>query len=277
MGKVIGIDVGGTKVKGGLFSDGKLEKSCNNPTEGASSRQDIIAAIRRTIDSLWTPDCEKIGIVSAGDIDPKKGICTLAVNIVGWTGCPIKEIFEALYPVPVYVENDAIGALYGEMSVTSEKQNVTMLTFGTGVGGASIIDGVLSRSEKTSWGHSVLIPEGLPCRCGKKGCAEMYLSATSLMAMARTAIPGLASTLELNRLYEEKDPRALRVLKTYGEWLNLFLEKIEKDIHPNLIILGGGLMEAPMMKKLIALPEERYIFAQLGNRAGVVGASLLSE
>ena len=275
MSEVIGIDVGGTKIKGGRFCDGYLEKACKNPTEGDLSRESVLAAIRKTIDALWHKDVEKIGIVSAGNIDPVTGSCTLAYNLKGWTGCPIKSIFEELYHVPVYVENDAIGALYGEMSMIKEKKNVTMLTFGTGVGGASIINGVLSRSEKTAWGHVVLIPDGLSCTCGKKGCSEMYLSATALLKMAQESIPNLASTVELDHLYERKDPRALAVMNRYGAWLNLFLKKKKKEVHPTLIILGGGLMGAKMMKSIISLPQDRYAFAQLGNQAGIVGASFL--
>jgi glucokinase len=177
--------------------------------------------------------------------------------------------------VPVYVENDAIGALYGEMSMIKEKKNVTMLTFGTGVGGASVINGVLSRSNETAWGHVVMIPDGLPCICGKKGCSEMYLSANALLKMAKESIPNLNSTVELDRLFLAHDPRAEAVMKRYSEWLNLFLHQIEDKVHPSLIILGGGLMNAKMMKSLISLPKERYAFAQLGNQAGIVGASSL--
>jgi glucokinase len=275
MGKVIGIDVGGTKIKGGRFADGYLEKVAKNPTAGDISRESVIAAIRKTIDALWTKDVEKIGIVSAGNIDPVAGVCTLAYNLKGWTGCPIKSIFESFYHVPVYVENDAIGALYGEMSMIKEKKNVTMLTFGTGVGGASIINGVLSRSSDTAWGHVVMIPNGLDCTCGKKGCAEMYLSANALFKVAKEKIPELTSTVDLDRLYGAKDPRAIAIMKDYAAKLNLFLNQIESTVKPSLIILGGGLMGARMMKELIALPKDKYAFAQLGNQAGIVGASLL--
>jgi glucokinase len=275
MGKVIGIDVGGTKIKGGRFVDGYLEKVAKNPTAGGVSRESVIAAIRKTIDALWTKDIVKIGIVSAGNIDPVAGVCTLAYNLKGWTGCPIRSIFESLYHVPVYVENDAIGALYGEMSMIKEKKNVTMLTFGTGVGGASIIDGVLSRSSDTAWGHVVMIPNGLSCPCGKKGCAEMYLSANALFKIAKEKIPDLTSTIGLDRLYRAKDPRAIALMEDYAEKLNLFLNQIDKTVHPSLIILGGGLMSARMMKGLIALPKDKFAFAQLGSQAGIVGASLL--
>jgi len=273
--KAIGIDLGGTKVKGGLFDDGYLLKISRNSTDIAHSREEVVLAVKKTIDELMVPEVGRIGIVSAGDIDPEKGLCTLAYNIPGWTGCPIKAVFEDLYHLPVFVENDAMGALWGELTLLPEKKNVTMLTFGTGVGGASIIDGKLSRSSKTAWGHVNLIPNGRACTCGQKGCAEMYLSANALLALAQEKIPTLHSTIELNDLYMKGNPAARMVMKQYADWLNLFLNKITEEVHPALIILGGGLMNAKMMKGLIRLPSNRYLFAQLGNQAGIVGAQAL--
>jgi glucokinase len=273
--KSIGIDVGGTKIKGALFRDSLLVKSVKNPANGEVSREAVIAAIKKTIDSLLEEGVSRIGIVSAGDIDEKNGVCLLSFNLKGWTGCPIKETFENIYHLPVYVDNDAIGALWGEMSLLKEKKNVTMLTFGTGVGGASVIDGVLSRDKKTAWGHYVIVPDGLSCLCGKKGCAEMYLSANALLKAAQAKIPSLQNTLQLNNLYLKGDPVARAIMENYADLLEIFLKDIDREIHPSLFVLGGGLMNAPMMRELIRLPKERYCFAQLGNQAGVVGAASL--
>jgi glucokinase len=273
--KRIGIDIGGTKIKGALFHDGKIVKKTQNPAHGDVSREAIVAAIKQTIDELMEPGIEQIGMVSAGDIDPQKGLCTLAYNLKGWAGCPIKETFEKMYGVPVYVDNDAIGALWGELTLQKEKENVTMLTFGTGVGGASIINGVLSRSPKTAWGHQVIVPQGLACTCGKKGCAEMYLSANALLSFAQKTIPDLKNTVQLNDLYLKKDPRALTIMKDYADKMDLFLRLIQREVHPSLFILGGGLMNAEMMRGLVRLPKGRYCFARLGNDAGVVGAAAL--
>jgi predicted NBD/HSP70 family sugar kinase len=79
----------------------------------------------------------------------------------------------------------------------------------------------------------------------------------------------------LDDLYRRKDPKALAIMAQYGIWLNLFLQQIEDSVHPTLLILGGGLMNAKMMRKIVTLPPEKYAFAQLGNLAGVVGAASL--
>jgi len=275
MKKVIGIDLGGTRVKAGLFYDGYLKKSVKNPSNADVSREAIIEAIRKCIDELWEDGVEQIGIVSAGDIDYVHGVCTLSFNLKGWTGCPIKAIFEEHYHVPVFVENDAIGALLGELTLLPHEANATMLTFGTGVGGASVIEGRLSRSEKTTWGHVVLIPNGNLCVCGKKGCVESYLSAPALLKMAQETIPSLTSTAELDQLYRAGKSEAVAIAKHYGQYLNLLLEKIGNETHPDILILGGGLMAAKMMRDIITIPKDHYVFAQLGNLAGVVGAASL--
>lgn len=272
---VLGIDLGGTRIKGGRFVDGVLLASAERPSFGSASKEAILAALFAEIDSLWADDVERIGVASAGDIDPENGICTYATaNLVGWSGTPIKSILESRYHVPVFVENDAIAALYGESLLYPNLSNLTLLTFGTGVGGASLIDGAVERSPRSRWGHCELVPDGRPCNCGKKGCAEAYLSATALYEEAKKSIPELADTKQLMALAEKGNPRAEEVLSRYGYYLNLLLKKIQKEIDPELILLGGGLMNAkdvigPLVKT------KKVAFASLGNEAGIRGAAAL--
>jgi len=274
---VIAIDLGGTALKGALFQGQITKKRILIPSNGNISSSAIFTALKEAVGALDDGNVEKIGLVSAGTIDPEKGVCTYATeNLKGWTGFPIKAELERFFPYPVYVDNDAIGALIGEASLLKDPSDVTMLTFGTGVGGASFIHGVLDRSDKTRWGHYPLHPEGKLCSCGKKGCAEAYLSANALLLSARELIPGLQGTRELMKLYDAKDPRASEVLGAYRDDLLLFLKKIEEKIHPTTIILGGGLMDArevfePLVKDACA----SIIFAQLGNEAGLEGARRL--
>lgn len=274
---VIGIDLGGTMVKGGFFDRGVLFSQNKRPSNGRLSREAIIRAVKDEIRGLWRNDVERIGIVSAGDIDPIQGVCTYATdNLMGWTGTPIKAIFEEEFKVPVYVENDAIGALIGEASLFIERKDITLLTFGTGVGGASFVNGLLDRSERAKWGHRVLIEDGRRCNCGKSGCAETYLSASALLQDGKAAIPALSSTIELMSLFKQGDKRAERVVRRYGDWLNAFLKMINSEIHPSMIILGGGLMDAKdVIEPLISKENANHSFAKLGNTAGIVGASAL--
>jgi glucokinase len=274
---VIALDLGGTALKGALFQNKIVKKRILIPSNGSVSSSAIFAALKQAVETLDDGNVERIGLVSAGTIDPEKGVCTYATeNLKGWTGFPIKAKLERAFPYPVYVDNDAIGALIGEASLLKDPSDVTMLTFGTGVGGASFIHGILDRSDKTRWGHYPLHPEGRLCSCGKKGCAEAYLSANALFLSAKELIPRLKGTRELMKLYGANDPRAIKVLEAYREDLLLFLEKIEEEIHPKTLILGGGLMDArDVFEPLVKDARVPIIFAQLGNEAGLEGARRL--
>jgi len=272
---VIGLDLGGTNIKGGLFRGGKLVKTLHVPSGGKESREAILAALSKIIHLLDDGHLEKIGLASAGEIDVEKGVVKLAVNLVGWTGCPVKEILEKEFQKPVYVDNDAVGALVGELSLYPDQKNVVMLTFGTGVGGACLLDGKIDRSHGLEIGHMELVKDGRECFCGKKGCAERYLSVSALTADARKALPTLAGSKQLISFYNRGNPKAVAVMNQYSQWFNLFLNEIDQRFHPSLIILGGGLMNAKeTIKGLISYPTSKYAFSELGDNAGVVGASL---
>jgi glucokinase len=272
---VIGLDLGGTNIKGGLFRDGKLVKSLHVPSGGKESREAILFALKKIIHLLDDGHLEKIGLASAGEIDVEKGSVKLAVNLVGWTGCPVKAILEEEFHLPVYVDNDAVGALVGELSLYPEEKNVVMLTFGTGVGGACLVNGQIDRTHGLEIGHMELMKDGRECFCGKKGCAERYLSVSALTSDARKVLPTLAGSKQLISFYNRGNPKAVAVMCQYGKWLNLYLQKIDEKFHPSLIILGGGLMNAKeTIKGLISFPTSRYAFSELGDNAGVVGASL---
>lgn len=275
--KVIGIDIGGTRIKGGIFEDHKLLRKTSVATN-AIGRDQIIASLENCIDSLMEKDVGRIGVISAGDCDPVNGVVLRALNLKGWNNVPVKAILEEHYHIPVDFDNDAIGALIGEASLYPDLHDVTLLTFGTGVGGASLIDGKVSRNPDHAWGHYCLIPNGLDCPCGKKGCAERYLSATAVQEQATAAFQRRMNTIELFRLYKHGNPKAKAVLTLFGERLDLFLSDIEREIAPQLILLGGGLMtDEGVVSSLLKFDPSKYAFAKLKNDAGITGAALLGE
>lgn len=273
--KVIGLDIGGTKVKAGLFINGKLVNTQSLPVIKSTGREGLFRTIYETINLLGSKDFDHIGVVSAGNIDIEKGVCLLSVNINGWTGAPIKKTLEDKYHVPVYVDNDAIGAVIGELSFLEHPQNVTILTFGTGVGGASLINGKINRDKYSEWGHHELIHDGRPCSCGKKGCAEQYLSATALLKDANK-IMAVPNTIILMDRYSKGNKKAIEVIEQYCAWLNAFIDIIYNEVKPDTIILGGGLMNAKEVFAHYLTPHKCVVsFAKASNNAGIIGASLL--
>lgn len=275
---VIGIDLGGTSVKGGLFVGGTLKKSDSVPTNAKKGRDAIFASIDHLISKLGIDGVQRIGLVSAGDIDPVKGVCTYSKNLRGWSGAEIKKTLTDKYHLPVAVDNDAIGALVGEASYYPDILNVTMLTFGTGVGGACLIDGAISRDPQYAWGHRVLHENGIPCSCGRKGCAECYLSAGALFSMASAAYERSVNSFELMDYCRKGDEKAVAVMTHFCTDLNALMNLILKETPTQLIILGGGLMGAKdVFEKFITIDKNKYRFARLGNAAGIIGACKIAE
>ena len=277
--RVIGVDIGGTAIKAGFFSSNQLLESLRYPTNAAKGREavlkQIVDSIRYLIQSQGFP--QAIGVVSTGDID-EKGVYRKVHNIPCFEGFALSAALEEIFRVPVYTANDAVGALLCEMNRFPTLSNLVVLTFGTGVGCATLLDGSIVHDERYDYGHHVLVRDGEPCCCGKRGCAESYLSATALKRFAKQAYGIEIKTLDFFTRVRRKEAKALAVFRDYCALLNLLLDDIQKDIHPQKIILGGGVMGAQdVLAPAIRLDPSLYAFSSAGTKAGIVGASLLAR
>ncbi|MCQ2743112.1 MAG: ROK family protein [Bacilli bacterium] len=276
--KTIGVDIGGSSIKGGFFVNGHVHKRFRYSIKQCKTQEEIFSVLFKVIGALMKNGVSYIGIISAGDIDPDKGVVTKCNNIPAWNGARIKDRVEERFGVPVYVENDAIGALIGECSRHKRLSNITMIMFGTGIGGASLINGKIDRTDMTKWGHMELVPNGRECTCGKKGCAEAYLSVTALKSFAKDMYGESILTKEILERYKKGDEIAKTMFSQYAVLLNLFLRRIDEKIHPELIVLGGGIMESKeVFEKLVDYPKNKYCFSSFGGDAGFYGASKLGE
>ncbi|MDY5441128.1 MAG: ROK family protein [Candidatus Enteromonas sp.] len=277
--KVIGIDMGGSGIKAGFYDSGTLLGRTRVPTLTDHGRavifSQIILAAKTLIDEYGPADA--VGIVSSGDISPD-GVILRAFNLPSLEGFNLREAMEQELGIPVKVENDAVGALVGELANYPGEKNVTGLTFGTGVGSASLIDGVMHHGGKYDYGHIVLIPGGEPCKCGQNGCSESYLSATALKRFASETYGRPIKTLDFFAACKRHDARAIKILDDYMMLLNMLLARICADIHPDMIILGGGMMGStdligPRLKPIPA----RIVFARGGNQSGIRGAAIIAS
>lgn len=272
----IGIDIGGTSVKGILLSDNnEIIKEFTHPTYGKEGREVILKSVFTVIDGLFDDGVNRIGVSSAGNINPFSGVCVYATdNLKGFTGLDLKSVIETRYGVKTSVDNDAICALKAEAR-NYESQNVVMITFGTGIGCGVLSGGNIIRGKNFDGGrlgHLTLVPGGRPCNCGKQGCAEAYLSCTALAFKSKEQFGYDLSTKDLFRLYKEKNITAIEILDEFSYYLNVFLDNVRTAYAPDVIVLGGGLCkDAEILLSLIKVKDD-IRFAKYDNNAGALGA-----
>ena len=312
MAQRIGIDVGGTNVKIALVSDkGKIIYSNSIPTRAEMGYEYTVNSMKEAIKELLketntsAKDVEGMGFGFPGQIDCKKGIVRLAPNIPGWVDVPIAEIMEKEFGIPTRVDNDVRCAALGELNFGAGKgcENLVCITVGTGIGSGLIINGKLVRGASNAAGeigHIKLDMTGGPlCGCGDRGCLEAFASGPSSVAMAEEYIKGGKSTkyrelanpditpYVVSVAAQQGDPVAKRIFTIIGEYTGVGLASVVNLLNPEKIIIGGGVAAAgdilmtPIKETLVkrAMPISggavEVVPAQLGNTAGVIGASLL--
>ena len=312
--KRIGIDVGGTNVKVALVNDeGQIIYSDSVPTRAEMGYEYTVNNIKQAIYELLketkteASEIEGIGFGFPGQIDCKAGIVKLLPNIPGWVNVPIAQIMEDEFHIPTRIDNDARCAALGEYFAGAGKgcENIVCVTVGTGVGSGIIINGKVVRGASNAAGEighiKLQMKDGLICGCGDTGCMEAYVSAPSIVAMAEDYIKGGKSTkyreMATPEIYayivaeaaKAGDKVAQRIFKIMGEYLGIGLSSVVNLLNPEKIIIGGGVADAgdiflnPVRETINARAMEisaaavEIVPAQLGNRAGVIGASLLIE
>ncbi|MEY4988878.1 MAG: hypothetical protein RI933_511, partial [Actinomycetota bacterium] len=250
------------------------------------------------------------GVAAAGFIDAAAANVIYAPNL-NWRNEPLKNRLQSKIDFPVVIENDANAAGWAEFRYGAGRgyKHMTMLTIGTGVGGAIIVDGRVLRGGfgvAGELGHMRVVPDGLPCGCGQNGCLESYGSGTALLksarALANSADPAGARLRELEatagelsgaQVYQaivEGDPGALRLLEQLGTHLGRAIASLSAILDPEVVVIGGGVSAAGELllgpirdayqRNLPARgfrPELELKVAELVNDAGVVGAADLAR
>jgi glucokinase len=307
----IGIDLGGTFIKGGIVSgDGEILISDKVPTQSEGGSAVVAKNIAMLCEKLLAEkniqksEIVGIGMGVPGMIDSKNGIVIYSNNL-GWKDFEIGETLQSLVGLPVKIANDANVAALGETKFGCGKEydNTILITLGTGVGGGIVIDGKLFegyRGAGAELGHAVIVAGGEPCTCGRKGCLETYASATALIRdtkreMQRNAGSAMWAVGSLDNVtgktvfdYAEKDAGAKAVVDNYIEKLGVGITNLANEFRPQAIILGGGVcaqgdalvkpLQAFLDKEIYAGavgPQVKILTATLGNSAGLLGAAAL--
>ena len=190
----IGVDVGGTKVLGGVVDqNGKVlaQARRDTPRQGGADLTGTIADV--ALELISTHVIASIGISAAGFVSSDRKTMLATPNIAGWNGLILDAEIERLIGLPVVIENDANAAAWGEARFGAGvgEDHLMLLTVGTGIGGGIVVDGSLYRGAfgvAAEFGHLRVVPEGHLCGCGARGCFEQYASGNALLRHAREAI-----------------------------------------------------------------------------------------
>lgn len=307
----IGIDIGGTKIAGAVVSgEGEIITEARVATPAGDSEA-IVDAVVAMIESLAIGhDISAAGVAAPGFIDATQSIVYYTPNI-SWRQEPLRERLLARLDLDITIDNDANAAGWAEFRFGAGRfaTDMTMLTIGTGVGGAIVTQDRLFRGgfgAGAELGHMRIVPNGLPCGCGARGCIEQYGSGRALLRMANEIADvggiglGLANLREANggtlggedvaTLIAGGDPGALQALRELGHWLGQACASLSAILDPQLFVFGGGVSVAgdllidPIRESYRAHlpargyhPEPEFTIAQLVNDAGVVGAADLAR
>lgn len=311
----IGIDVGGTNVKIALVDDsGKIIYSNSVPTRAEMGYEYTVNNIKQAIydllkeTKLEAKEIEGIGFGFPGQVDYKSGVVRLAPNIPGWVDVPIAKMIEDEFHIPTRVDNDVRCAALGELKYGAGKgcENLICITVGTGIGSGLIVNGKLVRGASNAAGEighiKLQIHDGPICGCGDTGCMEAFASGPAIVAMAEEYILGGKSTkyremanggditpFIVAEAAKAGDPVARRIFSRIGEYIGIGMASVVNLLNPEKIIIGGGVADAgdilldplkdTLKKRAMKIAGEtvEVVSAQLGNTAGVIGASLLIE
>ncbi|MCU1414426.1 MAG: glucokinase [Microbacteriaceae bacterium] len=306
----IGIDIGGTKIAGAVVSEeGEIVVDDRVATPAGDSARIVDEVVAMVTRLAAGRDIRAAGVAAPGFIDTAQSTVYYTPNI-SWRHEPLRERLLARLDLDITIDNDANAAGWAEFRFGAGRNStdMTMLTIGTGVGGAIVTQDRLFRGgygAGAELGHMRVVPDGLPCGCGARGCIEQYGSGRALLRMANAIADVGGIGLALAAVRAEKgeltgpdvadlivagDAGALQALRELGSWLGQACASLSAVLDPKLFVFGGGVAIAgdllldPIRESFLAHlpargyhPEPEFTIAQLVNDAGVVGAADLAR
>lgn len=286
----IGIDIGGTDIKIGLVDvHQKLIDAVYIPTEAEKPVKEVIQKVGERALGLLEKNgipmdqCVGAGIGVPGTVDRKAGVVRYSNNI-RWEEVHLADEIGKYLPVPVEIANNADCAALGEAVAGAGKEcsDVVMLTLGTGVGAGIILDGEIYEGRGiggSELGHMVIVENGEPCTCGRRGCLEAYVSITALKREAYRVAGKEMDQGEIFALAEQGDPGMKKVVDTYIRRIGLGIVNIVNIFRPQLVILGGNIPKQGerFLSPLRRIVEEECFGGDKGDVAEIEEAILGSE
>ena len=307
-----GVDVGGTKILGGVVDEKGTIVEEVRVTSPATDPDAIQAAIASVVLALKSRhEISSVGVGAAGYIDKARSSVMFAPNIA-WRDVNLRQGLEKQVELPVVIENDANAAAWGEFAygAGADVEDLLLVTVGTGVGGGLVLDGELYRGAfgvGAEIGHMRVVPNGIVCGCGNLGCYEQYASGSALVRDVRAAAlagderaggvvaraggdPAAISGPMVTAAAQEGDAFAIEALATLGGWLGEGIASLTAVLDPAVVAIGGGVADAGELllgpartafrNQLTGRghrPELDIRRASLGNNAGLIGAADLAR
>jgi glucokinase len=306
---VVGVDIGGTKVLAGVVdSEGRVASTALRTTPG---RRGVIqkaedAIVEAVLESASGRPLAGVGVAAAGFVDPAGERVMFAPHLP-WQGEPLRDLLQDRLGCPVLLDNDANCAARAEAwhGAARGAASGLMITMGTGIGGAVLLDGEVLRGANGmagEFGHMQVVPGGQACECGRNGCWEQYSSGNALVRNARALMAEHPSVLDelsggrpervtgpmVTSAAEEGDLVARQAFASVGDWLGVGTANLVAALDPQVVVIGGGvsaagdrLLEparAALRRTLVGAAHRRVpelVAASLGPRAGMIGAALL--
>ncbi len=281
MQNAIGIDIGGTKIRAARIApDGKILQRLIEPTDKSPAK--LVTQIEHLVEQVANPKTIAIGIGIPGRVNAITRE-VLSGGYINLSGTAIPDLIRRCGNRPLFYDNDASMALIAEARLGAARthRHIVMLTIGTGIGGALMLEGKIVHGKATAGqlGHVTIDQHGPVCLCGRKGCLETYSSGTALGRLIE--VSGLAASTTLESLLAQNDEVARAVLGKWIEPLRAGIDSLVAIFDPELVVLGGGL-GAAACRALEAIPGTSpwyqcpIVPAALGDDAGVIGAALFA-
>ena len=306
----IGIDIGGTVIKGALFaSNGSLVQKRSVETLADKGRDAVLKNLTALIHSLHSTDkrVSAVGIGVAGVLDQHKEVLLQSPNIKVLEQVPLQKMLGESLHLPVFLENDANAAALGEKwaGAGRELDNFLLITLGTGIGGGFILNNELWSGENGKageLGHMVVATDGQLCSCGKRGCLEAYSSATAIKRMAQDALRAGAcsglqnlsggdfSAIDAEMVHQaalQGDAVSRNVFKQMARYLAIGISNVNNLLDIHSFIIGGAVSNAfevfgpflldEVKRQVYRISRDtiRIFVSELGNDAGAYGAAYL--
>lgn len=304
-----GIDIGGTMIKGALFTEqAELIKKFETPSFPDKKYDEFINNIVSFIKGMSSENIKALAIGIAGLIDSPRNMLIESPNLPLLKNLPLKSLLADKLNIPVFIENDANIAALGELSAGEGKtvDNFLLLTLGTGLGAGLIMNRQLVTGETGKggeFGHIIVQPDGETCGCGKKGCLEAYASGSAMVRMAKTALkqdrksllmglyhqnPDSITPKDIYTAAENNDDLAQEIFKTTAKYLAIGISNVNNLLDIHTFIIGGGVSKASHIfaEGLLQQVQENVFeisrdkisirISRLGNDAGILGAGYLA-
>lgn len=310
----IGVDVGGTKVAGGVVDERGTIVATNRrstPAEDPAGTRDTIVEVAAEL-AAKHPEATAIGIGAAAWIDAAASTVLFAPNLA-WRDEPLRDYVSKAVGLPTVLENDANVAAWAEFRFGVAKHaddSMLLITVGTGIGGGIVLNGKLWRGANgiaAELGHIQSVPDGHPCGCGRLGCLEQYASGNALVRFARAGArqeperakqllelaggdPLKISGRQVTEAARAGDGVARDAFSQIGYWLGVAMADLAQSFDPQILVVGGGVVDAgdllmtpthttyhDQLKQRGRFPVAEVVAAEMGNTAGVVGAADLAR